>query len=138
MRIDPCNIDDRLKADSYFKKLMAGTKPFDITEKGKKRTLSQNALFHVWCQVLADHIGYTSIEECKYDVKKNLLGLKERVDKFSGEIVLCEYHTSEMSTAELSSFMDKMKIWAQTELGCYLPYWKDAGYDEMVKHYGNR
>lgn len=46
-----------------------------------------------------------------------------------------DYKTSEMSTSELSSFMDKMKMWAQSELGCYLPYFGDPGYEEMVSEY---
>ena len=43
-----------------------------------------------------------------------------------------------MSTSELSSFMDKMKIWAQSELGCYLPYFGDPGYEEMASEYNGK
>ena len=43
-----------------------------------------------------------------------------------------------MSASELSSFMDKMKIWAQSELGCYLPYFGDPGYEEMVAEYNGK
>ena len=138
MLFDPKNPYDRCRADTYYKKLMSGTEPFEMTLKRKRRTLPQNALFHVWCQVIADFVGYTSLDECKYDIKKNLLGLRERVDHLTGEIVKDEYHTSEMTVQELSSFMDRMKAWAATDLGIYLPYWKDPGYEEMIEMYKNR
>lgn len=64
--------------------------------------------------------------------------MRERVDHFTGEVVKDDYHTSGMSTKELSDLMDRMKIWAQTEFGCYLPYWKDPGYEEMMEMYKNR
>lgn len=135
MLINPASPYDRERADTYYRKLMSGTDPFEIAKKNKRRSLSQNALFHMWCQVLADHLGYTSLRECKYDVKNNILGLRERVDRFTGRTVMVEYHTSEMTVKELSSFMDRMKTWAQTEFGCYLPYWKDPGYEEMANRY---
>jgi hypothetical protein len=43
-----------------------------------------------------------------------------------------------MSISELSSFMEKMKIWADQELGVYLPMWSDPGYEELVQMYKNR
>lgn len=138
MIVNPTNPFDRERADAYYRKLMSGTDPFELTKKSRKRTLSQNALFHVWCQVLADHLGYVSLEECKSDVKRNLLGMRERVDHFTGEVVKDDYHTSGMSTKELSDLMDRMKIWAQTEFGCYLPYWKEPGYEEMMEQYKNK
>ena len=89
----------------------------------------------MWVQVIADHAGYTSFENCKRDIKRALLGTKGEANRFTGEIQQVDYKTSEMSTSELSSFMDKMKIWAQSELGCYLPYFGDPGYEEMASEY---
>ena len=43
-----------------------------------------------------------------------------------------------MTVQELSSFMDRMKAWAATDLGIYLPYWKNPGYEEMIEMYKNR
>ena len=123
------------KCDVYYAKLKRDGKKIELTEK-QKRTLSQNALFHVWVAVFAEFIGEVSIEACKTDVKRYLLGARERVSKITGKTEMEDYKTSEMSTKELSDFMDKFKIWAQTE-GCYLPYWKEQGFDEMIEQYKN-
>ncbi len=111
----------------------------EITEKrGRKRTTDQNALLHLWIAVIADHCGYTDKERCKRDVKRVILGQREEENLLTGEIEKVDYHTSEMTTAELGSLMDRMRAWAQTDLGLYLPYWKDPGYEEMYQQYKNR
>ncbi|WP_148477750.1 recombination protein NinB [Parabacteroides johnsonii] len=135
MLINPTNDFDRARADIYYKKLMSGTDLFEITKRVKRRTPSQNNLFHMWVQVVADHLGYTSLENCKRDIKRILLGTREEANRITGEIQQVDYQTSAMTTAELSSLMDKMKIWAQTDLGCYLPYFGDPGYEEMTGKY---
>ena len=114
------NAFDRKKAEVYFEKLISSGKIIELSEKKKARTLNQNALFHLWVQVIADHIGYTSIDNCKRDIKRTLLGTKEDANRITGEIQQVDYKTSEMTTSELSSFMDKMKIWAQSELSSLL------------------
>lgn len=138
MLINPTSEFDRERADTYYRKLMSGTDPFEITKKARRRTLPQNALFHLWCQVISDHIGYTSLEDCKRDVKRALLGMREETNRITGETQRVDYQTSSMTTSELASLMDKMKAWAQTDLGCYLPYFGDPGYEEMYQQYYRR
>lgn len=123
------------KSRLYLESLIQKGETCVIGTKGKIRTLDQNALFHVWIKVIADEIGELSYERCKRDVKRTLLGTKEEVNRFTGEILQVDYETSAMTVKELASFMDKIKIWAQTDLGCYLPYWKDPGYEEMINEY---
>lgn len=130
------NAFERAKAKAYFGKLVDSGKTIEVTEKRERRTLSQNALFHVWVKVVADHAGYASVEDCKRDVKRTLLGTREVVNRLTGEIGRDDYHTSGMTVAELSSLMDRMKAWALADLGCYLPYYRDPGYEEMLRQYG--
>lgn len=132
------NLFDAKSAEAYMAKLIAKKETFAIETISKQRTLDQNALFHLWVKVVADEIGEPSFERCQRDIKRTILGMKEDVNRFTGEVIQDDYKTSEMSVGELSSFMDKMKIWAQTELGCYLPYYKDPGYEEMASEYKYR
>lgn len=132
------NLFEAKNAEACVAKLIAGKETFAIETIGKRRTLDQNGLFHLWVKVLADETGEPSLKRCKRDIKRTILGMREDVNRFTGEVIQDDYRTSEMSVGELSSFMDKMKIWAQTELGCYLPYWKDPGYEEMVSEYKYR
>ncbi len=132
------NAFDRERAITYFNKIIKSGEFIEVSMKRKQRTLNQNALFHLWIQVIADHAGYTSLEDCKRDVKRALLGMREDMNKITGETQMVDYQTSSMTTSELSSLMDKMKVWAQTDLGCYLPYFGDPCYEEMYQQYCRR
>ena len=127
------------QADARYDYLKRRGSTIELLEKkGKRRTSDQNALLHLWLAVIADHCGYTDRERCKRDVKRTLLGTFEDVNLLTGETIQSDYHTSQMTVQELSAFMDRLKAWAQTDLGIYLPYWKDAGYEEMYQMYKNR
>ena len=132
------NAFDRERAITYFNKIIKSGEFIEVSMKRKQRTLNQNALFHLWIQVIADHAGYTSLEDCKRDVKRALLGMREVMNKITGETQMVDYQTSSMTPSELCSLMDKMKVWAQTDLGCYLPYFGNPGYEEMYQQYCRR
>jgi hypothetical protein len=110
----------------------------EVIDRGKfnSRTNQQNRTLHLWLRVLADYFGYTSIEECKRDIKREILGTTESVNRITGEITQEVQPTSRMSTKELSLFLDKLKTWAMTEHGVYLPMYTDAGYNELIQTYG--
>ena len=101
------------------------------------RNLEQNALFHLWMRVLSDDLGYLSIEDVKRDVKRHILGTKDVIDRLTGEISFEDYKTSQMTKKQMADFMQKIKIWALTEMNIYLPYKFEEGYEAMYKHYNN-
>lgn len=143
MIYNPTNPFEREKAKAYFEKLINSNKTFELTEKRipveeDTRTGQQNKTIHFWFSVLADELGYLSKEDLKRDVKRAILGQKECMNHMTGKIELQDFETHLMSVTELRHFMDKLKIWAQTEHGCYLPYYNDVGYKEMVQEYKNR
>ncbi|MEG1685955.1 MAG: hypothetical protein RR319_08460 [Bacteroides sp.] len=143
MLFHPSNAFEREKSKTYLEKMLKGTSPFEITQKRELseediRTNRQNRTIHLWFSVMADFIGYTSKEECKRDVKRVILGQKPYSNPLTGQLEQVDYETHLMSISEISSFMEKFKIWAQQEYGCYLPYFGDAGYNEMVKEYKNK
>jgi hypothetical protein len=118
--------------------LANGEYALTISKLVKKRTISQNALFHTWISVIADAVGYTSNEDCKRDAKRHILGQKEVANRLTGAIEKEDYKTSEMSVADLQKFMDKMKVWAMQDFGIYLPYFGDVGYEEMINEYSKK
>lgn len=143
MILNTMNAFDRKKAEVYFHKLITKRAVIELTEKHKPtedelRTKQQNKTIHMWFAVVADDLGYTSTEDCKRDVKRAVLGQQEYFNTITRKIELKDYETHLMNISELANFMNKFKIWAQTELGIYLPYYKDAGYQEMCQMYQNR
>lgn len=109
----------------------------NISEEDK-RSIRQNNTFHLWISVISDEIGYISKDDCKRDIKRIILGMKSCENHITGKIEKEDYKTSQMSINEMRNFLEKLKIWAQQELGCYLPFYGDPGYDDMKKHYKNR
>ena len=135
MKFDLTNAFEREKAKVYFDKLLKKECKIELSEKQKQRTLNQNSLFHLWIAVFAEHIGELELDVVKRYVKRALLGTREIVIKATGESQIEDFKTSAMSTKELSDFMDKFKMWADADFGCYLPYIFDPGYEEMIEHY---
>ncbi|MDR1335944.1 MAG: hypothetical protein LBK22_03830 [Tannerella sp.] len=126
---------DAERAKAYLSKLIARGGTAELTEKRPVRNLDQNALFHVWIQVFADHAGYESRADCKRDVKRVILGQREYVNRLTGEIEKEDYETHLMDTKQMSGLMDRFKAWALSGHGCYLPYYGDIGYEEMMSEY---
>jgi hypothetical protein len=129
---------DAERARAYLSKLIARGGTAELTEKRPARTLDQNALFHVWIAVFADFAGYESKADCKRDIKRVILGQREYVNRLTGEIERTDYETHLMDTKQMSVLMDRFKSWALSEQGCYLPFYGDIGYEEMMNEYYNR
>ena len=108
----------------------------------EKRSLSANALLHVWVGILSNETGHDEIETKQ--MLKIKFGFKViRQDPVKGEqlgwilkrlgwseltwpqkVNLCERWipvTSAMTTKELKQMMDAIKNWARSELGIELP-----------------
>ena len=125
---------DVKRADLRYEKLKSQRKKVEIAEVQNRRNNDQNALFHAWVAVYANHCGDLNFDECKRDIKRHLLGMKERLSKITGKVEYDDYETSKMTEREMADFMGKFKEYAGTEY-CYLPYFKDPGYEEMMQHY---
>jgi len=134
MKYNPKSPLDKRQAEVYFNRLINGTEVFEL-KVYKRRNNDQNALLHAWIRVLQDHLGYTSFEDCKRDVVREILGQRNYRNPLNGLIEQTDYRTSEMEQSVMSDLMTKLKAWAQEELGCYLPYFKDAGFEELMNNY---
>lgn len=137
MLFDTNNELQAQQGEAYYNKLRKEKKLVEITEKRvmPTRTSQQNKTVHMWFGVFADFTGNPSREETKEQVIRAILGRKPRFNPYTGKEEMVDYHTHEMTVDELSAFMDKFKIWALTEFGCYLPYFGDPGYEEMARMY---
>lgn len=106
-----------------------------MTEE-ERRTYQQHKTVWMWFSVFAEYAGYEGRQKAHDDILNYILGKRIVTNKITGEDYEKEWHTSEMSKAELSDFMDKFKAFAMTDYQIYLPYYGDAGYEEMVRQYG--
>lgn len=107
------NEQDRASAEVYFAKLIKDGAKIELKEIKPRRTINQNSYAHVLFTLWGSHFGYTT-DEAKQVVK---IALGYTYQK-GGETFL--KRTSDMSTGQLTEFIDKFRNWSAHE-GCYLP-----------------
>lgn len=139
MKFNLASQDGKQLFNVYAETLMKKGANVELIDKSsaRHRTNEQNRTLHLWLRILANHFGYLSLEECKRDIKREILGMKESVNRITGEVIETDYETKRMTTKELADFLSKLKIWAQTEYNIYLPMYTDIGYNELLKIYGS-
>ncbi len=106
---------DANKAKARLETLIEKGKVIDITEKRKKRTLSQNAYSHVIFSLFGIEFGYT-MEEAKTFLKRSC-GELMKYEK-NGQYFLRS--TADLSKDECQVFIDWVLKFA-AEQGCYIP-----------------
>jgi hypothetical protein len=123
------------KARTYLASLIKkGATSVEITEK-RRRTLTQNGLFHLWVKCFADCIGESSAERCKVWVKRALLGQHEEINPLTNEPELFDYETHLFSVEQMNDLLTKFKAWALTEFECRLPEPDELGFEQMFDTY---
>lgn len=122
-------------AKCYLNKLYSDKKKIEIRELKEKRSISQNNLFHLWIREIADEIGEHDYEDCKRDIIGACIGYEYKVNAFTGNEEKKDYKTSKMTKENFSMLMHKVKIFAEKDLGIYLPYKGEPGYEQFIYKY---
>lgn len=119
--------------------------PCSVSITGAGRSLPQNALFHRWCEEIAQffvRMGKTTfatgapmdMENVKRNLKQTFLGeeLIRDINLKTGQVTE-RYelrHTSQLDKGEMHAFMTCIDAWA-SEHGIYLPHPEDSEYMKM-------
>lgn len=113
-----------------------------ISDNFRKRSLSQNALFHKWVNELSVYLikggrKDSSPEFCKDLLKHTFLGYEqiERVNAKTGERVTVSQlkHTSDCDKGEMTHFMNKCYVWC-VDIGLLLTIPIDSEYAKLMEH----
>ena len=98
-----------------------------IATRRKPRSLKQNAVLHWYINAIADETGMAA-EDVKEVLRHKFLSedIVDRngeimADKSSGEVLKRYKSTTELSTVEMITFTDKIRIWALDFLNLTLP-----------------
>lgn len=102
-------------------------KPWFIVLKreAKKRTLSQNNLYWVWCELIAKETG-NAIDDTHEAIKKKFCPARE---VWLGDESHFVQSTAKLETQAMSEFMDQVYAWATSEMGLILPV-PEEGHDQ--------
>jgi len=94
-------------------------KPWSITieRQKKKRTLNQNALYWQWVTIIGNQLGY--FKDDMHELLKDD-HMTPKIVMFGGEEREVR-SIKNLSTKEMSEYMDKVSLWANAEMGIFLP-----------------
>jgi hypothetical protein len=104
---------ERLLRQKYFRTLAGKSVEIVVRKERTKRTIDQNNYLHaVPFPILAEALGYESIE----DLKLALMGEKwgYRRDKVTGKELPIKAHTSDLTVDECTEFIEWLVVWAGT------------------------
>jgi len=126
---------DQQRAIQRLQFLIKNEKVFEIIEKRRTRSISQNSFLHLILSVYALEMGetlkYTKEEIFKKEINKDVF-LCERVNIKTGEIRHDWRSTSTLNTKEMTTCIDRFRHHAAKDLGLYLPEPRDLSIiDEM-------
>lgn len=126
MLYNPSKSIDIQNATTKLKWLVKNKKLFELTEKRKKRTVSQNSYLHLLFSWFGLQLGYT-LKEVKQEIFKKIVcpDIFYNGDS-SGPITFDKWKsTADLNTKELTLAIDKFRDYASQEAGIYLPEPKD-------------
>lgn len=126
---------DREAVKEYINKLPEGkTYNVDITRKQPKRTMDQNRLYWLWLNCIAKdgELGYTA-DELHSVFAQKFLGARHRI--MYGEQVLDVPSTRKLNTEEFTAYLNKIEVFANTELDIQLPNPQDKYFEQFYEQY---
>lgn len=108
----------------------------DIKRHRRQRTNAQNGYYWgVVLTIIATHIGDT-IEAVHKDMATRFN--PHQITYPDGTIVMIQGETKVLNTAEFSDYVEKVRNFAHTMLGCYIPEPNEVTeeqQDELINHY---
>ena len=113
---------DVSRAIERLKFFIENKRVFELTEKRKKRTISQNAYLHLLFGWFALETGYTT-EEVKQELFKKIVNPNTFYEGEFGKIITIERwrSTANLNTQEMTLCIDRFRDYSSKEAGIYLP-----------------
>lgn len=103
-----------------------------ITDKRAKRSLDQNALYWLWLSCIMDQTGHEK-DELHDFFRAKYIGV-ETCKTFDSEYERIK-STTILDTAQFKQYLDKIQIFASSELGITLPDPKDKDFERFKEYY---
>jgi len=107
---------------------------FELSKRRRVRTISQNRLERLWLACIEAETGNDSNELHDY-FKQKWIAPKEVL--IFGEKKLI-YSTRDLNTIQFKNFLDKIQVFASTELSITLPIPEDKNWDAFYESYRDK
>jgi len=117
--------------DYLFSTLRNGTYTLTIKKAAEKRSVSQNALMWMWFTCVENETGTP-----KKDVHDYYCGLfLTKEITYKGQAFSVVGQTSNLTTQQMTDFLNKVQADVQTEFGIQLPLPEDRYFEEFYQQY---
>lgn len=118
---------DVKKATDRLNWLITNKKVFELKEKRKKRSISQNSYLHLVLSWFGLETGYT-LEEVKQQIFKKLVNSDLFYEGEHGESIKVQRWRSsaDLNTKEMTLAIDRFRDFSSKEMGIYIPEPKDS------------
>jgi len=126
---------DQQRAIAKIQFLIKNGRVFELTEKKRTRSISQNSYLHLILSIYALEMGETLKYTKEYTFKKEVnrdIFFRERINVKTGEIRDEWRSTASLDTKEMTICIDRFRHHSAKDLGLYLPEPHDLSLiDEM-------
>lgn len=124
---------DRNMVIAYIQRLELGKKLYtvEVLQKNANRTISQNSLYWLWLTCIEEETG-TDRDEL-HDYFKHKFILPSEVSVFGEKIM--RWTTTDKDTLQFKIYLDKIQVFASTELSITLPNPEDKYWQEFYEYY---
>lgn len=102
-----------------------------VYDKKQKRSLNQNALMHMWFDILGKEIGQ-SMEMTKEQMKVKFAPV-EIIDPETGEVMIIGKPTHLMNKDEMTSFLDELRKFSMDFFNVRLPLPEDLSFEQLIE-----
>ena len=122
----------KIEAIKFIDNLFAQDKRVTIVITKEKRTLDQNKLYWLWLSCIAKETGNDKDDLHEYFIYKYLN--PELVQVFE-KMIYKRLSTSTLDTKQFTGYLNKIQIFANTELAIELPNPEDKKFAEFYEYY---
>lgn len=127
---------DQQRAIEKLKFLIKHQKIFELTEKKKTRSISQNSYLHLIFSWVALETGYTSAE-VKQEIFKKIVNpntfYEGEKEKIPGVKIEQWRSTADLKTDEMNLCIDRFRDYCNIEAGIYIPEPRELAYLDEIK-----
>ena len=124
----------KIEAVEFVFSLFAQDKRVTIVITKEKRTLDQNKLYWLWLSCIAKETGNDKDDLHEYFIYKYLN--PELVQVFE-KMIYKRLSTSTLDTKQFTKYLNKIQVFANTELAIELPNPEDLKFAEFFEYYKN-
>lgn len=126
---------DQQRAIQKLQFLIKNGKVFELTEKKRTRSISQNSYLHLILSLFAYETGYTT-EEVKQEIFKKIVNSDTFYDGEIDKGLVCIQRwrsTANLTTKEMNLCIDRFRDYSSKEAGIYLPQPTDLALIDEAK-----